>query len=96
MLMVKNKGKKTKGSWWYGWVKYTYYDMFTKSERESVCSTGWDFSTSGQAHREAEKLAGSLSAPDPRYKLRGKPSRSKTDRRESRLTVIEIGVSRIE
>ena len=94
--MGKDLRKKTRGPWWYGWVKYTYYDPFTKSEREGTRATDWDFSTAGQAQRAADQLAGALAAPESRWKRwNGEYSRSKTDKRESRLTVVQTGASRV-
>ncbi len=94
--MVKDIRRKTRGSWWYGWVKYTYYDIWTKSEREGVRSTDWDFATKGEAHREAEKLAGGLSSPSPQPSFRGRKVGPKTKKRPSRFNIVEVGASRVE
>jgi hypothetical protein len=95
--MAKDIRRKVRGSWWYGWVRYTYYDIFTKSEREGRRSTDWDYATAALAHREAEKLAGGLAAPSPQYRWHGgKPSSPKTQKRASLFTIIEVGASRVE
>jgi hypothetical protein len=94
----KNLAKKTRGSWWLGWVKYTYYDPFTKSERESKRYTEYEFSTVGQAQRAADALAGAMAAPEPvQRRWGGRATSSKNDkRRQSRIKVIETGADRAE
>jgi hypothetical protein len=52
--MGKDIRRKTRGSWWIGWVRVTY------GEHEFTRTTDWEFATIGQAHRAAEALAGSL------------------------------------
>lgn len=93
--MGKDKRHKTKGSWWYGWVKYTYYDPFSKTEKEVYRATDWEFDTIGQAKRAADALAGALAAPHPVGNWERK-YRSKTKKMPSRLKVVETGASRVE
>lgn len=92
-------GKKKKGldpgPWWYGWVRYTYYDIFSGSEREGLRRTDLDFSTAGQAQRAADALAGALAAPLPRFRWERR-YRSKTEKVPSGFTVIETGADRAE
>jgi hypothetical protein len=86
---------KNKGSWWYGWVRYTYYDIFSGSEREGRRATDLDFNTAGQAQRAADALAGAL-ASSPSRDRRERRYRSKTEKVPSVFTVIETGVSRAD
>lgn len=94
--MAKDINKTLRGSWWYGWVRYTYYDYFTKSEREGTITTDYDFATSGQAKRAADALAGGLAAPEPVLKFGSRYHSSKNDRqRASKFNIIETGASRV-
>lgn len=93
--MGKDRGRKDRGSWWYGWVRFTYYDTMSQSEREGQRATGFDFSTAGQAQRAADALAGGLASPPP-IGRRERRYHSKTEKRQSIFTVIETGASRAE
>ena len=93
--MAKDKAKKVRGSWWYGWVRYTYTD-YNGTERDGRRITDWEFATAGQAKREADALAGAMEAPRPVERWQRKHW-SKTDpSRKSRITVVETGASRVE
>lgn len=93
--MAKDKAKKVRGSWWYGWVRYTYTD-YNGTERDGRRATDWDFATKGEAHREAEKLAGGLASPAPQPKFHGQAIGPKTKKRPSRFVIVEVGASRVE
>ncbi|HEY6019064.1 MAG TPA: hypothetical protein VIY48_03965 [Candidatus Paceibacterota bacterium] len=93
--MSKDLQKKTRGDWWYGWVKYTYYDIWTESQKEGMRTTDYDWATAAQAQRAAEALAGRLSAPTPIGRWE-KKYQSKTKKRDSLFTIIEVGASRSE
>jgi hypothetical protein len=54
--MGKDVSRKTRGSWWIGWVRVAY------GEREFTRTTDWEYATAGQAHRAAEMLAGGLAS----------------------------------
>ena len=62
--MAKDKRKKTKGSWCYGWVRYTFTDL-NGDTLEGRRTTSYDLATAGQAQRAADSLAGALTAPMP-------------------------------
>lgn len=93
--MDRKKRERDRGPWWYGWVRYTYYNIFNRSERIGLRATDFDFSTAGQAQRAADALAGGLAAPQPIGKWERR-YRSKTEKRQSGLTVIETGVNRAD
>lgn len=58
--MAKDINRKTRGSWWRGYVEFTFYDFFTRSQRLSRRDTEYEFATAGQALRAANQLAGAL------------------------------------
>ena len=78
--MVKDIGRKARGSWWQGWVKFTYWSPLDQAEREGVRYTDWEFATAGQAKRAADSLAGAF-AKLPAWQRR---------------TVTETGASRVQ
>lgn len=88
--MAKNVAKKTRGDWYYGWVRYSWLDYDGKSKELTGC-TDWDFATKSQAHREAERLAGALAAPTPLFRWE---KRYISKPYPSRVTILEIGVSK--
>lgn len=79
--MAKDIAKKTRGSWWYGWVRYSFYDIFSKSVKEHTRRTAWEFATRGQAKRAADILSGSMTAQDSKY---------------NQIKVLETGADRVE
>lgn len=91
--MGKDFSRKTRGSWWYGWVRFTYLH-YDNTQRDGYRTTDLDFATASLAHREAEALAGSLTATRRVGKWE-RGYRSKTDPAlKSRITIVEIGASR--
>jgi hypothetical protein len=61
--MGKDISRKTRGSWWIGWVRVACTgDVFGPGE--FTRHTDWEFATAAQAHRAAEALAGSLATED--------------------------------
>lgn len=88
--MGKDIQKKTRGSWYYGWVRYSYLD-YNGESREMTRTTDWDYATISLAHREAEKLAGALAAPTPLFKWERRYSRKPAP---SRVTILEVGASK--
>lgn len=90
--MSKDIRRKVRGSWWYGWVRFTF-TSYDGSEQEGRRTTVWEFATAGQAKRAAESLAGSLASSFSVSKDQRK-YHSKTEKRPSPFTIVEIGASR--
>lgn len=88
--MGKEIRKKIRGNWYYGWVKFIYLD-YSGNSVETVRNTDWIFATKGQAYREAERLAGAFTSPNPVTKWERRYGRRPTP---SRITISEIGVSK--
>lgn len=81
--------------WWIGWVKFSYYDGFTQSEKVATRDTLFCFTNKSQAQGAANVLAKSLAAP-PSLTKRQRQYLSKTDKRPSQLNVIETGVREVD
>ena len=95
--MSRDTKKKVKPlNWWYGWVRYIYTD-YNGSERESITTTKYDFSTAGQAQRAADSLAGAMIRPLPVGSWERK-HHSKNDKwhTKRRFKIVETGASRVD
>ena len=91
--MAKDIKKKTRGSWWYGWVRYTVF--YCGKEYDRYRTTDLEYATSAMAQRAAETIAGYLTNPTPVYKGAGRFQKSKNDSSlKSSVTIIEVGASR--